>query len=251
MENNIYKEIGNRLREARQKQRYTISSIAKKTGISQSSITKYEKGQDRIPLETLIKICNAINIPFTRLFPEELDGILLDFYNKNALKQTGTYDKILVGFTGKSNIFYDKSKYLEYFFTRKNKNCSFVIEIADDSMYPVIKKNSYVGIDYYEFFEGGLLEGQIYLFNLQGIGLILKRIIEIEGKKDKIVIVSEDLKIPKKVLTLSKIYDINYFMQDNSLNIIKETNSPFKNPFKFRIDLDYLIGKAVWVMQDL
>ena len=86
MENNIYKEIGKRLRKVRQERRYTISSIAKKTGISQSSITKYEKGQDKISIEALIKICNALNIPLTFLFEENLNSYALILLDDSSIK---------------------------------------------------------------------------------------------------------------------------------------------------------------------
>lgn len=244
MKTDIYKEIGERLRKTRQALRYTISSVAKKTGISQSSITKYEKGQDKISLEALMKICKAIDIPYAFLFEEyeerTINEIIFENNEREILKKSGSYDKILLGFTGKSNIFYTKEPF-QYFFVRRNMNCSAVIQTLDNSMSPVIKKNSYVGIkdNIVEPFEG-----QIYLFNLQGIGLVLRRITEIDAKKNKLTITAEDPNIPPKKLILSKVINIDFVKNYDNLihGILTEI---FKN------NSDFLIGLAVWTMQEL
>ena len=120
-----------------------------------------------------------------------------------------------------------------------------VIQTADNSMSPIIKKDSYVGIKLYD---EELFEGQIYLFHLQGIGLILRRIIEINEEKNQLVIASEDLNIPKKILLLSKIINVNYVKDYNDLlnaDSFKMKTKIFKN------NLNFLIGKAVWIMQEL
>ena len=99
-----------------------------------------------------------------------------------------------------------------------------------------------------KLYDEELFEGQIYLFHLQGIGLILRRIIEINEETNQLVIASEDLNIPKKILLLSKIINVNYVKDYNDLlnaDSFKMKTKIFKN------NLNFLIGKAVWIMQEL
>lgn len=64
------KEIGKRLKEIRQKQKYSIREVAEKTDMHFTYVSKIEQGQQS-SLDKLQKLCDFYNIPIQSLFGEE------------------------------------------------------------------------------------------------------------------------------------------------------------------------------------
>ena len=237
---NIYTEIGNRLRSARKALHLTIAQVSEKSGIKPNSIAKYETGSDRIPIENLIKICFALDINIGQVFDgysNSITGLFSDLQIKELSKRLGSYDKIIIGGTGTQNILLDYAEKpnFEYFYVRKdtdnNNRAEFVIQCLDDTMYPAIKKKSYVGVGANEF-----SEGQIYLFYFPKVGLVFKRISEVTT--NEITLISD-----------------NSRMMIKSKNIkLKDINEIYPGTFE-KIDFDknkiYIWGMAVWVLQEL
>lgn len=65
MENQIvYKRIGAILKEKRKQQNVSLTKvdIATYIGITQQQLSKYENGENKIPIYRLYKICDLLNI---------------------------------------------------------------------------------------------------------------------------------------------------------------------------------------------
>lgn len=52
--------VGNRLREIRNKQELSMKQLANMTGLTQSTISKIERGKWSVSLDTLTRICGAL-----------------------------------------------------------------------------------------------------------------------------------------------------------------------------------------------
>lgn len=84
MSNNqtFYKELGCRVREAREKNHLTQEALAIKVSLTRTSITNIEKGRQQLLVHTLLEISRALNVTLESLLPEpqflteELDDIL-------------------------------------------------------------------------------------------------------------------------------------------------------------------------------
>lgn len=76
MNNKInFENIGKQLREIRQKKGYTQEYIAKMAGVNTSHISNIENNHVRISLQTLILVCNALDVT--------VDYILKNEYNNS------------------------------------------------------------------------------------------------------------------------------------------------------------------------
>ncbi len=64
-------EIGAKIKAARRYLGLTQMQLAEKVGVSFQQIQKYEKGVDRIFVERLQQIANALNVPVTYFFEIE------------------------------------------------------------------------------------------------------------------------------------------------------------------------------------
>jgi transcriptional regulator with XRE-family HTH domain len=62
--------IGNRLRELREKRRYTLYDMAAKTGFSKDLLSQIEKGEFIPPIATLMKLSNAFGVGMGHFFEE-------------------------------------------------------------------------------------------------------------------------------------------------------------------------------------
>lgn len=65
-ESYIYK----RLREEREKAKFSQMELSLESGVSQNMITYIETGKRTPTLSTLLKLCNALNIDASELFPK-------------------------------------------------------------------------------------------------------------------------------------------------------------------------------------
>ena len=61
--------IGRRLREHRLRAGLTQDDIAWQVGVSQGSISHYEKGRIEIPLGVLLAFCRLVHVPLAEIVP--------------------------------------------------------------------------------------------------------------------------------------------------------------------------------------
>ena len=64
------KEIGNRVRKYREKKHYTQKKLADLTMVSQSSITRLERGESMVSVFTIMEISKALDIPVSDILLE-------------------------------------------------------------------------------------------------------------------------------------------------------------------------------------
>ena len=65
-------KIGNKLRELRQKNRYTLQDLAAKTDLSKPFISQIENGHVTPPIATLLKLARALNVGMAYFFQDEV-----------------------------------------------------------------------------------------------------------------------------------------------------------------------------------
>lgn len=70
---NINERVGIRIKKARLNKKLSREQVARRVGISQQAIEKYEKGLRNIPFIQLVRVCNAMGICIT-LFLEKEDN---------------------------------------------------------------------------------------------------------------------------------------------------------------------------------
>jgi transcriptional regulator with XRE-family HTH domain len=75
------RSIGDRIRELRQKLKYTQSDVAKGTGIPQSNLSEFETGKLHPTMGSLKRLASFFGISLTHLLGEETDSIEKLKYN--------------------------------------------------------------------------------------------------------------------------------------------------------------------------
>jgi transcriptional regulator with XRE-family HTH domain len=80
MQNNevFYKEVGNRIRKARQDRKITQQELADLVSLSRTSITNIEKGRQKLLLHTLIQISEALSVEPAKLMPKKEAKLEID-----------------------------------------------------------------------------------------------------------------------------------------------------------------------------
>ncbi len=68
----LYKKFGMKLRTARIRSRLTQEDVAKKVGLSRTSITNIESGRQHIPLHVVYTLASAVGMTPASLLPDEL-----------------------------------------------------------------------------------------------------------------------------------------------------------------------------------
>lgn len=63
--------IGAKVRELRQKRRYTLQDLSAKTGLSKPLLSQVENGHVMPPVATLLKIARALDVGISHFFQEE------------------------------------------------------------------------------------------------------------------------------------------------------------------------------------
>ncbi len=88
----VYRLVGERARYLREDRDLTQEDLANRAGVSRASITQFEGGQQRIPLETLYMIAAALNAEITELLPRvhELTWTTQDIFER--LKRDSNLD---------------------------------------------------------------------------------------------------------------------------------------------------------------
>lgn len=73
----LYRTLGNKIRElrldSRRAQRMTQADLANAVGLERTSITNIEKGAQKVPLFSLYRICDALEVPLEELLPSMND----------------------------------------------------------------------------------------------------------------------------------------------------------------------------------
>jgi len=88
-------KIGQKIKFFRKNNNITQKDLGKKIGVSASTVTKYENDSLEANYETLLKICDELNITIAELFEDNDDFISLenDIYSK--LKKTKSLKELL------------------------------------------------------------------------------------------------------------------------------------------------------------
>ena len=66
----IYAMFGDRIRELREKKKYTQEELARKVDLSRTSITNIEKGRHRVLLHQVVELAEALDAKPTDLMPK-------------------------------------------------------------------------------------------------------------------------------------------------------------------------------------
>ncbi|UCZ70692.1 helix-turn-helix domain-containing protein [Bacillus pumilus] len=82
--NELRNEIGRNILKSRQALKISSTELSSLSGVSQSSISKIERGTSLPNIETLIKICKALNIPLYGVLPKSLFPEVDDSAQKNG-----------------------------------------------------------------------------------------------------------------------------------------------------------------------
>ena len=69
-----YKDFGNRVRDVRRRLHMTQEMLAEKLGVSPSFLGHIERGQRAASIETLVALCNALNVSPDYLLSASLDS---------------------------------------------------------------------------------------------------------------------------------------------------------------------------------
>ena len=71
----INKTVGQKLRMYRKQRNFTQTDIGNIIGVTYQQVQKYEKGTVRLPLPSLVRICNHLNLEYKSLLPQPSGGI--------------------------------------------------------------------------------------------------------------------------------------------------------------------------------
>lgn len=71
-EKRLYRALGERLKALREQQRegkVTQASLARDVGLERTSITNIERGNQKVPLHVLYRICEVLQVPVNDVLP--------------------------------------------------------------------------------------------------------------------------------------------------------------------------------------
>lgn len=91
MENSVdpvYREVGRRIFEARDRMGLTQEQLAKKISLKRTSITNIEKGRQQLLLHMLIKIAKELDVTVESLIPKSTDKKNNQINSKNYPKKS-------------------------------------------------------------------------------------------------------------------------------------------------------------------
>ena len=226
--NEFYLAIGQKIRNERENRKIKLNEFAELIGLNNSSaLLRYEKGDNRIPLYTLLRITNYLKIPLTKFLKFDESGVDLipytnhdEIYNhiseSEDVVKVDVYTEVgagnFVDFSGYSPV---TELYLKKEFYRKNM---VAVKVRGESMSPTIKENGYVGIDVND---KEYLEGKIYAVRIPDEGIAIKRIFYYKDQ-GKIILRSDNKNFADRELNTDKINEENF-----------------------------IIGRVKWVMQEV
>lgn len=67
----LWIEIGQRIRRVRERRRLSQGQLAKRLGLSRTSVVNLEQGRQRVPLDRIYDAARYMGVPVTRLLPKE------------------------------------------------------------------------------------------------------------------------------------------------------------------------------------
>ena len=67
----LYRELGRRLRAARRDAELTQAVLAERVGVSRTSITNVEQGNQHVPIHVLYELARAVGVSPASLLPDE------------------------------------------------------------------------------------------------------------------------------------------------------------------------------------
>ena|ERR1700738_3990094 len=65
----LYRELGSKIRQGRERQGLTQDALAKRVGLSRTSITNIEQGRQTILVHQLVEFARALNVDTAALLP--------------------------------------------------------------------------------------------------------------------------------------------------------------------------------------
>lgn len=95
----LYQELGERIRKMREagtsaRGRMTQAQLALQVGLERTSITNIEKGNQKVPLHVLFRICEVLKVPVTDALPEVPDVQASDELMLEAIEFAGETRKV-------------------------------------------------------------------------------------------------------------------------------------------------------------
>lgn len=78
----LYKEIGQRIRQARKKKELTQEALGKRVNLTRASVTNIELGRQVIPTHILFRFCDALGVFPDKLLPDsnETENVNVDLH---------------------------------------------------------------------------------------------------------------------------------------------------------------------------
>jgi transcriptional regulator with XRE-family HTH domain len=67
-------QLGNKLRELREKKRYTLQELSLKTGLSKALLSQIENNRVIPPIATLLRLAKALEVSLSYFFQDEVKG---------------------------------------------------------------------------------------------------------------------------------------------------------------------------------
>ncbi|MFN7141726.1 MAG: helix-turn-helix domain-containing protein [Limisphaerales bacterium] len=71
----FYREVGARIRVARESKGLTQEAVAASIGLSRTSLTNIEKGRQKLLLHTLAELASALAVPSSELLPGTVEAV--------------------------------------------------------------------------------------------------------------------------------------------------------------------------------
>ncbi len=89
-DNEIYKEVGKKIKEIRERLGFSQLHIANTLGIGYQSLRRYENGETPIPLHLLNQLADYFDVPLSELLPDKTDKKSFD-NDKNILLEKNIF----------------------------------------------------------------------------------------------------------------------------------------------------------------
>lgn len=87
----LYKFIGNKLRELRLKRQLSLEKVARVMGVTRMSMSRYERGTSKVSLDQLIQFCIFFGVDIKEFLPPSVRNLGL---KKRGEKDEGRSDEI-------------------------------------------------------------------------------------------------------------------------------------------------------------
>lgn len=82
----LYQIIGENIKAAREKKKYTQQNLADKSGFKRSSLVHIEKGRNRLPIHKLYTLAEILGIQIYELLPDNKKDIYIDKFSTEKIE---------------------------------------------------------------------------------------------------------------------------------------------------------------------